>query len=285
MNAVGVPWLFGQAADTDLAAALEVEGVTGWDWLRAAIVFAAAIMISRLAKWLLRRVLRRHADEAVADVMSRLAGYTLVVFGLVYALEEVGIAIGPLLGALGIVGIALAFALRDILENFVAGVMLQLRRPFTYGDEVEINDRAGRVEDIDARLVTIVTPDGETLMVPSAVVIKSEVVNYSTQAGRRTDLDVGVAYGTDLSTAREVLLAAVRDVDGVRPRPEPQVLLTGFGESSIDFVVRYWHAPSIAAFWQTRSDVAFAVEAALADAGITIPFPQRTLWYGADSDD
>ena len=158
--------------------------------------------------------------------------------------------------------------------------MLQIRRPFTYGDEVEINERTGRVRDIDARLVTIVTPDGETLLVPSAVVIKSEVVNYTAQGGRRTDAPIGVAHRSDLADSKRALRQAVDSVDGVRRDPPPTVLLTGFGDSSIDFVVRYRHDPSIAAFWRVRSDVTFAIDRELTDAGITIPFPQRTLWFG-----
>jgi small-conductance mechanosensitive channel len=134
------------------------------------------------------------------------------------------------------------------------------------------------VTSIDARLVTVTTPDGETVLIPSATVIKSDVVNYTSVGRRRTDVEVGVAYGTDLSEARRALEPAVGSVAGVLASPAPKILLTAFGDSSIDFVVRYWHDPSILAFWSVRSDVVVAVDAALADADITIPFPQRRLW-------
>ncbi len=107
-----------------------------------------------------------------------------------------------------------------------------------------------------------------------------DIDNLSEQGARRTDVPVGVAYGTDLQVAHRALAKAVEGVDEVHDHPSPEVLLVGFGESSIDFVVRYWHAPTIAAFWKARSDVTFAVEEALATEGITIPFPQRTLWWG-----
>ncbi|MEM1333116.1 MAG: mechanosensitive ion channel family protein [Actinomycetota bacterium] len=267
-----------------IAEAFDTDGLDAWAWITAGITLAVAILLAIVVRWSLTRLLDRRLDRALAVLISRLVGYVVVTVGLAYALESLGVQIGPLLGALGIAGIALAFALKDILENFVAGVMLQIRRPFTYGDEVEIAEQQGRVEEIDARLVTIVTPSGETVLVPSAAVIKSEVTNLSARGARRTDVPIGVAYGTDLRRARQVLLDAVRELDGVHGDPAPQVLLTGFGDSSIDFVVRYWHGPAIATFWQVRSDVAFAVDAALAEADITIPFPQRTLWWAGDTD-
>jgi len=276
----------GQQDDVDaLAEALDTGGIDGWSWVIAASVLVAALVLAQLVRWSFTRLLSRRIDRALAVLLARLSGYLVVTIGLVYALDTLGVRIGPLLGALGVLGIALAFALRDILENFVAGVMLQLRRPFTYGDEVMIDGHEGSVLDIDARLVTMTTPDGETVMIPSATVIKSDVVNYTARGGRRTDVEVGVAYGTDLATARQVLTGAVSAVNGVRPDPPPAALLTGFGESSIDFAVRYWHDPTIAEFWRVRSDVVLAVDDALAEAGITIPFPQRRLWLDGTASD
>ena len=135
------------------------------------------------------------------------------------------------------------------------------------------------MRDVGTRLVTVTTPDGETVKIPASTVIKSDINNYTEHGLRRTTLRVGVAYGTDLVIARDVLMSATSDVDGVVSSPGPEVLLDGFGESSIDFVIRFWHPPTIADHWHTKSAVAFAVDAALRDADITIPFPQRTLWF------
>lgn len=260
------------------------DGLTAWQWATAGIVFAVAIVASRIIKAIVVKVLRRRVDPALAGLIGRMAGYLVLIVGFMYALESLGVQIGPVLGALGIAGIALAFALQDILENFVAGVLLQLQRPFTYGDEVAINDHEGTVRDIDTRLVTLITPAGETIKIPSATVIKSDINNYTLQGGRRTTVDVGVAYGTDLRVATEVLTSAVERAEGVRSDPAPDVLLVGFGASSIDFAVRYWHEPSIATFWTVRSRVALEVNDALAAADITIPFPQQTLWWAGETD-
>lgn len=264
--------------DEALAEALQTDGIDGWEWATAGITLAATIVVSIAVRWALDRVLERRLDPALSTLIARVAGYAVFAVGFVYALESLGVRIGPILGALGIAGIAIAFALRDILENFVAGVMLQLKRPFTYGDQVLINDYEGTVRSIDSRVVTIETPDGETVMIPSVTVIKADLNNYTQLGQRRTTLPVGVAYGTDLEQARRVLERAVRGADGVQESPAPDVLLEAFGDSSIDFVVRYWHEPSIAELWRTRHNVAASVERALADADIAIPFPQRRLW-------
>lgn len=265
---------------SELSEALSDGGLGPWDWGTAGIVLLAGIVVSRLVKWGTVKMFQRRLDQALAVLIGRLTAYAIVTVAFVYALDSLGVAIGPVLGALGIVGIALAFALRDILENFVAGILLQLQRPFTYGDQIAVNEHEGTVRDIGTRLVTVVTPAGETVKIPSATVIKADVNNYTEQGLRRTTLPVGVAYGTDLLRAQEVLAAAVTSAEGVVESPPYEVLLDGFGDSSIDFVVRFWHLPTIADYWQVKSNVAFAVDRALAEAGITIPFPQRTVWWG-----
>jgi small-conductance mechanosensitive channel len=264
--------------DTDaLADAFSGGGLDGWAWATAGIVFVVGLIIARLAAWGVRSVLRRRVDRSLAALVGRLVGYAIVVFALVYALDTLGVAIGPLLGALGIIGIALAFAFRDILENFISGILLQLQRPFTYGDEVAIDGYEGTIREVSARMVTMVTPAGETIRFPATTVITSDINNYTEHGFRRTTVPIGVAYGSDLRRAEAALRTAVERADGVVPSPPAEVLLDGFGDSSIDFVVRFWHRPSIAEHWRTKSNVAFEIERALVDAGITIPFPQRTL--------
>jgi len=258
-------------------------GLEPIDWVTAAVIFAVAVIAAQVVKRVLQRFLGRRLDPALSTLISRFVSYVVIVVGLVYALDSLGVQITPIIGALGIAGIALAFALQDILENFVAGVLLQLKRPFTYGDQVSINDHEGTVRSIDSRLVTIVEPNGETVLIPSATVIKSDIVNYTQVGRRRTTLPIGVAYGTDLERAQRVLRVAVESCPKVLEHPEPEVLLEGFGDSSVDFVVRFWHTPSIADFWTTRSEVAFAVNRELAAADITIPFPQQTLWWAGDT--
>ncbi len=123
------------------------------------------------------------------------------------------------------------------------------------------------------------TYDGEMVLVPCAQVLGAPITNFTAKGRRRSTLAVGVAYETDLAEAQRVLLGALADVDGVRPEPAPQVWVEQFGESSIDFAVRWWHAPDIATLWRVRSAVAMSVKAALDQAGIDIPFPHRLVGF------
>lgn len=260
--------------------ALGAGGLTGWDWVQAAAIVLGGLVVARVVRWLLGRLLRRTTNPTVADLVARLAGIVVGAFALVYALESLGVRIGPLLGALGIVGIAVAFALKDILENFVAGLLLQFSRPFNYGDEIVSGETEGTVTSVDARTVTIATPDGETVHLPSSKVITDAIVNHTVRGRRRTTLPVGVAYGTDLARAAKAFRGAIERLDDVAEDPAPEVLVEGFGESGIDLVVRYWHEPSIAAYWRAQNAVALAIDEACRRHDIHIPFPQRTLWWG-----
>ncbi len=281
---------FGPLAQTEvpdlpsLSEVLDTSGLGLWDYGRAAIILLVAIVIGRAVRFVIKRGLSRtRTDDFLGDLIGRILFYLIVTFGFVYSLESLGIAVAPVLGALGIVGIALAFALQDILENFVAGIMLQLRRPFTAGNEIISEDHEGTVLSIDARTVTIRTPDGETVLLPSAGVIKNPIVNHTLNGRRRTTIDVGVAYGTDLDHAATVALEATKTVDGVLDTPGVEVFVHTFGESSIDFAVRFWHAPSIAATWRVRDTVARSIARSFRQHGVEIPFPQRVLHTAGSS--
>ncbi|MGH1505871.1 MAG: mechanosensitive ion channel family protein [Acidimicrobiales bacterium] len=266
----------GDEAITDAASALSASDFE--QWIRAAVVIAASVVLARIVRLVLRRVLNGgRTDSLLGDLVGRLVSYVVVSFGVVYGLDELGVAIGPLLGALGVVGLALAFAMQSLLENFVAGVLLQVRRPFERGDEISCLDHTGRVVAIDSRTMTLVTPDDEMVRLPNAAVISAPIVNLTRQGRRRTRLDVGVAYGTDLDTACSAALAAVTSVAGVLESPPPAVRALGFGDSSIDLAVFFWHEPQIATEWSVRHHAVLAIDEAFGRAGVVIPFPQRVV--------
>ncbi len=248
--------------------------------LQAAVAFAASLVLAVALRRALVRVLDRDAGRHLGRVAGRFVSVVVVVVGAVYALGIVGVQVGPLLGALGVGGIALAFAAQDILQNLIAGVLLQVRRPFRIGDQVKSGDFEGRVDDIDLRVVQLTTYDGLTVYLPNADVLQAPIVNFTRTPSSRGELAVGVAYDTDLERARSLLLQACAAAAGVQAAPPPEVWVREFGDSSIELVVRYWHAADIASRWRVRSAVAVELKRALDAAGIAIPFPQRTLWFG-----
>lgn len=255
-------------------------GVGTDDVAQAAAVFVASVLLAVVVRRLLVRVVDREADRHLGRIVGRFLSVVVVAVGAVFALDVVGVQIGPLLGALGVGGIALAFAAQDILANLVSGVLLQVRHPFRIGDQIRSGDYEGVVDDINLRTVELTTYDGLTAYLPNAEVLRGPIVNFTRTPFSRTQLTVGLAYDTDLERARAVLLDACRAADGVQDAPPPEAWVHQFGESSIDVAVRYWHAADIASTWRVRSAVAIAVKKALDTAGMTIPFPQRTVWFG-----
>lgn len=258
----------------------ELPALTAWDWVRAGIIFGSAILLSQiLRKAIIALMERRGPDRVAARITGRLVAYVVVVGGFVYTLVALEVPIGPLVGALGVGGIALAFALQDTMENLIAGLVLEARSQFRRGDQICADDFEGTVEDINLRTVVLRTFDGVRVVLPNAEVLKKPIVNFTAFPQRRTTLVVGVAYATDLSEAQRVILDAVRGIEGVHDSPPPEAYVQGFMESSIDFAVRYWHEPSITTLWRVRDAVAQGVKRGLDEAGITIPFPQRTVWF------
>lgn len=255
------------------------DGLGVVDWVLAAAALGLGMAVGQA---LSRIIQRRASPEGMESRLARVLGRTVVwiaaLAGLLYALGILGVRLGPLLGAIGIGGIALALAAQSILANILASLIIQVRRPFRRGDQIATNEHEGRVEDINLRAVAIVNYEGERVLIPCSAVLDAAIVNHTARGRRRTSLEVGVAYGTDLPRAQQVLLEAVAATEGVLSSPVPEVHVLGFGDSSIDFALRYWHAPDIATLWRVRSAVAMAAKAALDAHEITIPFPQRDLW-------
>ncbi len=254
------------------------EGLTTRDYVLAAAVFVGSIIVAEVAGWLLHRQMTRNNDDArLAHTARRALRIVIVLAGLIVSLQLLDARLTPLLGALGIVILALAFAAQPVLENAFASTVLRRRKHFGRGDQISIDEASGTVLDVNLRNVVLRSHDGERLTIPCGVVVKSMVTNHTTLGPRRTTLRVGVHYRTDLGRARDVLLEAVTSVDDVRPEPPPEVWVIGFFESSIDLDVRFWTAPDITSVYRVRNDVAIAVKQALDAAGIEIPFPQRVV--------
>lgn len=254
------------------------EGLTLTDWLVAGATILGAVVVALVLRRVIERLVRRTDPEgAIARFVSRLVQNLVVVLGLLYALSALGVQIGPLVGALGLTGIAVAFAVTAILQNVFASAMLKTRRPIRIGDQVWTKETSGTVTEINFRAVVLESFDGERVFIPSSMVMDDVIVNHTATPTRRTVLPVGVAYGTDLHRAQDVLLEAATGVPGVLPAPAPQALVTAFGESSIDFDVRIWTASDIATVFRVRSAVAMAIKDSFDREGIEIPFPQRVV--------
>jgi small conductance mechanosensitive channel len=220
---------------------------------------------------------RSRVEHAAQRLVGNLLRATLVLVVLLLALSVAGVQVGAVLAGLGLAGLALAFALQNILENFVAGILILIRKPFRRGDQIETLQYQGTVEDIDLRVTRLRDFDGELVLIPNATVFTEPIINLTRLGPRRTRVTIGVDYRDDHDEARSVLLRAVRDVQGVLASPPPEVLLTELADSSVDFEVAYWTSPQIREVRHVRDRVLSACKRSLEQAGLTIPWPIRTL--------
>ena len=261
------------------------EALTVSDWIQAGIIVAATIVVAVLAARLVRRVLIHVVGPGFAAIVTaRLVGYLLFLIGLFYALTSLGVQVGPLIGAIGLGGLVLALALQKLVENFFSGLILQARRPFRVGDTVLLGDHLGVATDIDSRTTVLRGLDGSAVRVPNSEVAAGPIVNLTNEELRRSELEVGVAYDTNLQAATECLLEALDQVERVSADPPAQALLTRFGSSSIDFTLYYWHDSDVPTELATRHDVILSVHQSFAAADITIAFPQVVVWSGDNED-
>jgi len=253
------------------------------NFVAAAIVVLVAAVVARLVRRAVYGVLRRTSSYATVNHLLASVAYAVALgVGVFTALGilQLDTAVTSLLAGVGIVGLALGFAFQDLASNFIAGVLLSIRRPFIEGDLIQKGDYMGTVTEINLRSTKLHTLQGQTVIIPNANVFTEAVVNYST-GERRVDLECGVAYGDDLERAREVALGAIRALPMVRQDRPVDLHFEAFGDSSIDFVLRFWIAfarqPD---FLEARSEAIIALKRSFDDAGLTIPFPIRTLDFG-----
>ena len=190
-----------------------------------------------------------------------------------------GLDLGDIIATLGIGSVAIGFAFQDIVKNFLAGIILLIEEPFRIGDEVVINDYQGKVENISIRTTRIRTYEGEKILLPNANVFTDAVKVRTAYVSRRTDLGVGVDYNTPLTEAEEILNKTIKRVEGVLTNPLPEIDIVNFGDSSIDFVVRYWTDPEQKKVRHVQTRAIIAIKKAFDEADINIPYPIRTLYY------
>ncbi len=255
-----------------------VATVTWEDWLIAGSLVAGAFAVTIAIRQVLRTLTRSlRFQDYVTTIITRLIGTLLVLVAIVYALRQLEVNVGPILGALGLGGVVLALSLQHTLSNLVGSILLHARRPIRRGDQIQSNGRTGTVVDINGRAVVMMTFDGEMVHIPNLKVLEEPLLNQTANEYRRTLLPFEVSYDADLRHAQRTVLQAIRVVEALEDAPPPDVLVTGFHDSGVGLVARFWHpSEELTARWAT-SEVAIAIRESLAGANITIPYPQRVL--------
>jgi small conductance mechanosensitive channel len=243
----------------------------------AILVLLAFVGIAFVARLILRRVFARtHLERDVTDILMTLVMYVVVGFGAMLALENLGLNVTSIIAGLGIVGIALGFAAKDTLANFIAGITILWDRPFHVGDRIEVDGSLGVVCKITLRTTCLDTPRNEVVILPNQTMVTEKIINHTMRPSLRIDVPFGIAYRHDVPTARRVALATVAGGENIRAKPEPQVVVTELAASSVNLELRFWlKDPRL----EIPMELLYRekVKAALDAAGIEIPFPQLTL--------
>lgn len=222
-----------------LTASSDPGGVGLSSWVAAGTALLVSVAAALVARWLVRRHdTRRGTTTTSVQVVARLVFVVVVTVGVYVALRIVGLDLGPVLGGAGIVGIALAFALRDIVENLISGMLMGLRNPFTPGDEIVSGEHTGVVEGLNLRYTAIRTPDGARVLLPNGKVLSSPLTNLTVNGHRRSEFAVGVAFGSDLQQARTVVLDALADLAEVHDEPPPEAWVEELAPSWVSVRVR-----------------------------------------------
>ena len=210
-------------------------------------------------------------DDTLTLFFAKSARYTVLLVAVIAILGIFGIQTASFVAIIGAAGLAIGLAFQGSLSNFAAGVMLLAFRPFKVGDRISVAGETGEVNEIGLFVTTLDTLDNRRLIIPNSSIFGSTIENQTFHPLRRCDVGVGVDYGADLDKTREVLFAAGERVSGRDPSKKPEIVLTGLGDSSVNWDVRIWCVPTD--YLPVLEATQLEIKAALDSANIGIPYP------------
>jgi small conductance mechanosensitive channel len=244
------------------------------------------IMLTRYAAEYAQKIARQIGNKvlqskSLQSLLIKTADTTTWVLGVVLAsvIAFPGLSLGDIIATLGLSTVAIGFVFQDIFKNFLAGILILIQRPFHINDQIIVGEYEGTVEQIDIRTTSLRTYDGEKILIPNSQVFTSAIRVRTAFEQRRTDLAVAVDYNVSLTEVQGILQTAIAEVEGVLDNKPPEIDIVGFGDSSIEFVVRYWTHSRQPQVRQVQTRAIIAIKEALDAAKIDIPYPIRTLYF------
>jgi small conductance mechanosensitive channel len=235
-------------------------------------------IIGKLVRGFAKILEKREKNPSLNDFLLGVVKAVLYVSLFIGIATVLGVPLTSFVAILGAAGLAIGLSLQGSLSNFAGGVLILVFKPFKSGDVIVAQGHTGVVKQIGIIYTRMTTFDNKEIVIPNGGLANSDVINMSTQATRRADLTVGVAYGTNIKVARETILDIFKNDKRVHQDPEPVVFLNNFGDSSLDLVVRAW--TDAGDLWPVYFDTMEAINTAFEEKGIEIPFPQRVVHQG-----
>ena len=249
------------------------------------------VVVSGILAWLVgrggTRTLFPKLNPFLSSMLRRFVQFGIVVVGLIVALEllDATALVGAVVGTAGLAGLAIGFAFKDIVENYLAGVILSFRQPFARNDLVVIGGHEGKVIRLTGRETILMTLDGNHVQIPNATVFREPMINYTRNPRRRARIDVEVTTDVDPSTAIDVGLRVLREMKGVIDDPPPASLITGFGQGTMMVSLFGWVDQRSADFGRVQSEAFRLVKSALEEAGIETPSPEYRVSFSGEDEE
>lgn len=261
-----------------------------WNRMEQTIAFLPLLLVALLAgllvMWVGYLIARmknpwdRIAPNAfIADIYRQIVRLFFVILGIVLALDLLNLTalLSTILGAAGIVGLAIGFAVRDTVENFIASIMLSMRQPFRPKDLVEIEGDTGHVIRLTSRATILLSPDGNHIRIPNSKVFSSRIVNYTRNDERRFTFTLGVDANADIAEAQEIILGALGELPYVLESPGPSTWVEEVGDSNITITAAGWVKQHETGLFMARGEAIRLAKARLEEAGISLPEPTYRL--------
>jgi small-conductance mechanosensitive channel len=248
----------------------------------ALVILVLGMLVTRLVSRNVGRLVTRYFGLQQGALARRISYYGLIVLVLISVLRELGFELTVLLGAAGVLSVALGFASQTSASNLISGLFLMAEKPFVVGDIIKVGGTTGEVLSVDLLSVKLRTFENLFVRVPNETMVKAEITNLTRFPIRRLDVKVGVAYKENVGRVKEVLLEVAEKNPVCLEEPKPLVLFLGFGDSSLDFQFSVWAVRQN--FLELRNTIHTGIKEAFDAAGIEIPFPHRSLYAGSVTD-
>ncbi|MGJ8562302.1 MAG: mechanosensitive ion channel family protein [Alphaproteobacteria bacterium] len=272
--------------EIDLNPNLALERIDGWldgavklapNIVVALVVFLIFFLLAVLAKRLVRGTLKRRNRSNLGEVLGGFLKVATIIFGGLIAATIVVPTLNPgdLIAGLGVSSVAIGFAFKDILQNWLAGLLILLRQPFEIGDQIEVNDYVGTVQHIETRATILRTFDGQRAVIPNSDIYTNAVLVKTGNAKRRSQYDIGIGYADDIDEACDIILSELKKVDGIETDPAPEAFAWDLAASWVTIRARWWTDSKRGDLVKNRSDAIRAIKLALDKAAIDMPYDTK----------
>ncbi|NMA09461.1 MAG: mechanosensitive ion channel family protein [Methanomicrobiales archaeon] len=242
-----------------------------------AVILMVGVIVAKVVATNIRRVLAERLPVNERELLTKLVYYIIIVWAFVVALPQLNFDLSGLLVAGGIAGLVIGFASQSVVSNLISGLFLMFEHPIRIGDNINVADVSGSVEDVRVLSTVIKTYDGIYIRIPNEKVFTSNITNYVHNAARRFTYEIRIRYADDANAAIRIAKEVIETHPFALKSPAPSVFVDNLGDNGVNLTAYIW-APA-RNWWDVRTDLLWKIKQALEENGIEIPFPQRTVWF------